>query len=165
MKNLISSLYGYGSSSIVNFYTKFLGSCFFPWSFPGFIHPNILKSGCLVTVFMSPFSYINRLFPVTKGTSFCNTSLPAKLISSISIQSPFFNAFNRLPSTKLKTNWFLIISMFYKNLFTFSCNLSQFCFLVISLAWFWLLSWNSRISSYLFFILLRFFWIKLKTIS
>lgn len=64
-----------------------LGNSFLPISLPGFIHVKILKSGCLLISLKSPLSYNTKDFPSIIGNNFCKTSLLAKLISSIKIQS------------------------------------------------------------------------------
>lgn len=65
-----------------------------------------------------------------RGTIFCNTSLVAMLISSMSTQSPFFMAFTRLPSRKLKIRLLSIRSRFArmlsKRVLSYSHSLSYF---------------------------------------
>lgn len=110
----------------VNFALTFSGSSFFPMSFPGFIHPMSLKFSCLLISFKSPLSYKTNDLPSIIGSNFCSTSLLARLISSISTQSPCFIALIKFPSTKWKAKFDSILSLFALRFLNFFSSFYHF---------------------------------------
>ena len=92
-----------GTYSSVNLTLKLDGSCFLPAEvYGGFIHINILKSGCLFVSTISALSFKRMWFPSMMVASLLSTWSLARFISSRRTQSPFYKLLIRVPSINWK---------------------------------------------------------------